>query len=95
LPGAAATEYTDKYGTIPVVAPVKAHSQALADAVVEAMETQRSGFSNHGLAVLLARHGIITMGHDLDEAYDTLERMEVNARCAIYGAILRLADGQR
>ncbi|MGQ9682561.1 MAG: class II aldolase/adducin family protein [Anaerolineae bacterium] len=86
-----ATEYTEKYGVIPVVAPVKAHSQALADGVVEAMEGLREGFASHGLAVLLARHGIITMGRDLDEAYDTLERMEVNARCAIYGAVLRLA----
>ena len=90
----AMTEYTLKFGSIPCIGPVKAHSQALADAVVEALGAQRAGFAEHGLAVLLPYHGIIVMGHDLDEAYDVLERMEVNARCALLGALLR-ADGGR
>ncbi len=84
-----ATEYTQKYGTIACIPPVKAHSQALADSVVEALTARRAEFVGHGLAVLLPYHGIIAMGHDLDEAYDTLERMEVNARCALLGALLR------
>lgn len=83
-----ATEYTDKFGVIPCVSPAKAHSQDLADAVAEAMLAQREGFRSHGLAVLLPRHGIIVMGHDLDEAYDVLERMEVNARVTLLSALL-------
>jgi L-fuculose-phosphate aldolase len=89
----AATEYTAKFGTIPCAAPAKAHSQDLADTVVETMLARREGFSSHGLAVLLPHHGIIVMGHDLDEAYDVLERMEVNARVTLFGALLR-RDGE-
>ena len=84
----AATEYTRKFGTIPCLPPVKAHSQGLADAVVEAFSARRAEFASHGLAVLLPHHGIMVMGHDLDEAYDVLERMEVNARCTLLAALL-------
>ncbi len=90
----AVAEYTRKFGTIPCIPPVKAHTQDLADAVVAALQERRDDFQEHGLAVLLPYHGIIVMGHDLDEAYDVLERMEVNARCAILGAVLRLAEGR-
>jgi len=86
------TEYTRKYGTIPCIPPAKAHSQELADDVVAVLAPKRNEFVGHGLAVLLPYHGIICLGHDMDEAYDTLERMEVNARCAIFGAFLRLAE---
>lgn len=85
----AVAEYTQKFGTTPCVPPTKAHSRDLANVVVEALSARRAGFANHGLAVLLPYHGIIVMGHDLDEAYDVLERMEVNARCALLGALLR------
>ena len=90
----AVAEYTRKFGTIPCIPPVKAHTQDLADSVVAALQERRGDFDEHGLAVLLPYHGIIVMGHDLDEAYDVLERMEVNARCAILGAVLRLAEEQ-
>lgn len=83
-----ATEYTRKFGTIPCVPPAGAHSQDLADAVVEAMLAQKEGFATHGLAALLPHHGIIVMGHDLDDAYDVLERMEVNARVTLLSSLL-------
>lgn len=86
------TEYTQKYGTVACIPPVKAHSQDLADTVVEALSARRAEFVGHGLAALLPYHGIIVMGHDLDEAYDTLERMEVNARCRLLGALLRSTE---
>jgi len=89
----AVTEYTHKFGTIPCIPPVKAHTQALADSVVETLLPRRAEFASHGLAALLAYHGIIVMGHDLDEAYDVLERMEVNARCTLLGALLRSIEG--
>jgi len=84
----AVAEYTQKYGTIPCIPPSQAHSQALADAVVEALRPRQAELAEHGLAVLLPYHGIIVAGRDLDDAYDTLERMEVNARCALWGALL-------
>ena len=84
----AVAEYTQKYGTTPCIPPSKAHSQALADAVVEALRPRQAQLAEHGLAVLLPYHGIIVVGRDLDDAYDTLERMEVNARCTLWGALL-------
>jgi L-fuculose-phosphate aldolase len=90
----AVAEYTRKFGTIPCIPPVKAHTQDLADSVVATLQERHADFDDHGLAVLLPYHGIIVLGHDLDEAYDVLERMEVNARCAILGAVLRLAEGR-
>lgn len=83
-------EYTSKFGTIPCIPPAKAHSQALAEAVVEALRPHQAELADHGLAALLPYHGIIVLGKDLDEAYDVLERMEVNARCALLGALLRI-----
>lgn len=85
----AVAEYTQKYGTIPCIPPTKAHSQSLADAVVETLRPRQAELAEHGLAVLLPYHGIIVAGRDLDDAYDTLERMEVNARCTLWGAVLK------
>ncbi len=93
LPLPPATEYTQKYGTIPCIPPAKAHSQTLADSVVDVLQARSAELAEHGLAVLLPYHGIICVGKDLDEAFDTLERMEVNARCTLLGALLRSVGG--
>ncbi|MDI7274870.1 MAG: class II aldolase/adducin family protein [Anaerolineae bacterium] len=90
----AVAEYTRKFGTVPCIPPARAHSQDLAEAVVASLSARRAEFESHGLAVLLPYHGIIVMGHDLDEAYDVLERMEVNARCTLLGALLRTTEEQ-
>ena len=74
------SEYTEKFGTVEVVPPLPSHSQALADAVVEKLAPRRAEMKSHGLGLILAWHGAVTVGRDLADAYDTLERLEWSAR---------------
>lgn len=71
--------YTEKFGTIEVVPPLPSHSQALADAVVEKLVARRAALKDAGWGLILAWHGVITVGRDLAEAYDILERLEWSA----------------
>ena len=88
------TEQTDKYGVIPVADAAPAHSEALAKSVVEALQPQAAGLQEHPIACLLPRHGITVAAATLDDAYDTLERLEGSARIWIERAALdRLPDG--
>ncbi len=73
------SEYTEKFGTVDVVPPLHSHSQALADAVVEKLAPRRHEVRTHGLGLILAWHGVVTVGRDLADAYDTLERLEWSA----------------
>lgn len=72
-------EYTEKFGTVEVVPPLPGHSQALADAVVAKLAPRREEMEAHGLGVVLAWHGVVAVGRDLTDAYDTLERLEWSA----------------
>ena len=72
-------DYTDKFGTIQVVPPLPSHSQELADAVVEKLKSQQERLQKNGLGLILARHGVVTVGRDLADAFDTLERLEWSA----------------
>jgi L-fuculose-phosphate aldolase len=72
-------EYTEKFGTVEVVPPLPSHSQALADAVVEKLALRQEALKKHGLGLILAWHGVVTVGRDLADAYDTLERLEWSA----------------
>lgn len=81
-------EYTEKFGVIGLTAPARSHTPALAQAVVAYMKERESQFARHALAALLPRHGVVVMARDLLEAYDTLERLENNARCLIRQRLL-------
>ena len=81
-------EYTRKFGPIQPIDPTPAHSSALAERAVALLQQQVSDPGEHGAAVLLPAHGIIVVGRDLDDAYDTLERIETAARCALLGRLL-------
>jgi L-fuculose-phosphate aldolase len=83
-----ATEYTRKFGTIDLIAETPAHSPELARNVVHSLLPQKENLANHALAVMLPYHGIVIAGRDLDDAYDTLERLSVSARVHIYGTAL-------
>jgi L-fuculose-phosphate aldolase len=72
-------EYTEKFGTVDVVRPLPSHSSALAEAVVEALRPRRATLSKNGLGLILAWHGAVTVGRDLADAYDTLDRLEWSA----------------
>ncbi|MEA3345430.1 MAG: class II aldolase/adducin family protein [Chloroflexota bacterium] len=51
------------------------------------LEDQGAG-CDFAWAVMLPHHGIVVAGRDLDDAYDTLERLSVSARVHIYRGIL-------
>ncbi|MBS1253569.1 MAG: hypothetical protein MAG451_02618 [Anaerolineales bacterium] len=55
------------------------HSQELADAVVEKLAPRQETLKKNGLGLILAWHGVLTVGRDLADAYDTLERLEWSA----------------
>lgn len=81
-------EYTAKFGDVECVPEVKAHSQELADQVVQVALRRREQLQRYAMGVLLPKHGVAVLGHDLDNAYDTLERLENNARCALLSRLL-------
>jgi L-fuculose-phosphate aldolase len=81
-------EYTIKFGTVECVPEVKAHSQDLADRVVEVATRRREQLRKAGMGVLLPKHGIAVLGQDVDNAFDILERLESNARVVLLSRLL-------
>jgi L-fuculose-phosphate aldolase len=73
-------QYTEKFGEMLVVPNLPSHSQELADAVVAAIRPRAEVLSKNGLGLILAWHGVAVVGRDLDDAYDTLERLEWSAQ---------------
>ena len=73
-------EATWKFGEIKVVPYAPAHSQALADYIVEAIRGQEARITKHAAAVLARWHGLFVAGRDLDAAFDAAERIDTNAR---------------
>jgi len=80
--------YTEKFGQVRVVPPLPAHSTQLAEAVVAALAPCRGELVHHGLALILAWHGVITVGHDLNDAFDILERIEWSAHTMLMANLL-------
>lgn len=81
-------EHTQKFGAIGLTRPAKAHSAELARLVVEALEPQKGALEKHGIATLVPQHGIVVVGRDLDDAFDTLERIETNTQAYLLGRLL-------
>jgi len=81
-------EYTTKFGVVECIQESKAHSQDLADHVMEVAERRREQLKTAALGILLPKHGVAILGHDLNNAYDTLERLESNARCVLLSRLL-------
>ena len=85
-------EYTTKFGEIECIPETKAHSQELADQVVALAQKRREQLRKVAMGILLPKHGIVVLGHDLNNAYDTLERLENNARCVLLSRLLPCED---
>jgi len=85
-------EYTTKFGDVECIPETPAHSQELANHVVAVATRRREQLQKYAMGILLPRHGIAVLGHDLDNAYDTLERLESNARCALLSRLLPPED---
>lgn len=86
-------QYTEKFGHLPVVANLPSHSQDLADAVVEAITPRADVLAKNGLGMILAWHGVAVVGRDLDDAYDTLDRLEWSAQTYLLGRAAGLGLG--
>lgn len=82
------TEYAEAYGTIQLVEWAKGGSEELAKNIVSFVKKREAELENHAVPVLIPRHGVIIAGRDLNDAYDTLERIDVNARCIILGRLI-------
>lgn len=78
-------EYTEKFGVVEVVPPLPSHSGELAEAVVAKLTPRRETLKMNGLGLILAWHGAVTVGHDLADAYDVLDRLEWSAHTLLAG----------
>jgi len=67
-----------------VVANIASHSQDLADAVVEALTPQKEVLSKNGLGLILRWHGVLCVGRNMADAYDTLDRLEWSAHALLH-----------
>ena len=81
-------EYTAKFGDVECIPESPAHSQDLADAVIRMAARRREQLQKVAMGILLPRHGVAILGLDLDNAYDTLERLENNARVSLLSRLL-------
>jgi ribose 5-phosphate isomerase B len=82
-------EATLKFGTIPIVnkfAP--AHSEKLADYIVEALHGKDEPIRKYATAVMAPWHGLFVVGKDLDAAFDLTERIDTNAYCILMSRLL-------
>lgn len=86
-------QYTEKFGVLPVVPNLPSHSQELADAVVEAITPRADLLAKHGLGLILAWHGVAVVGKSLEDAYDTLDRLEWSAQTYLLGRAAGLGLG--
>jgi ribose 5-phosphate isomerase B len=82
-------EATLKFGTIPV-APrfAPAHSEKLADVIVEAVTGKDEAIRKYATAVIAPWHGLFVVGKDLEAAFDLTERIDTNAYCILMSRLL-------
>ena len=81
-------EDTRKFGTVELVKEAPAHSPELAEYVVQTLLPRKNDLAQHAIAALMPRHGLVVVGRDLDDAYDTLERINGNAECILLCKLL-------
>ncbi len=89
-PITATNQYTEKFDPVEVVPNLPSHSQELADAVVAKLQPRSETLAKNGLGLILAWHGVVTVGRDLDDAYDTLERLEWSAQTLLWARACNL-----
>lgn len=77
-------QYTEKFGNMGVVDNIPSHSQELADAVVKELTPRKEVLSKNGLGLILRWHGVLCVGRDLVDAYDTLDRLEWSAYALLH-----------
>lgn len=81
-------EATLKFDTIPVTRFAPAHSDKLAEAIVEELRGKDEAIRKYATAVMAPWHGLFVVGKDLDAAFDLTERIDTNAYCILMGRLL-------
>jgi L-fuculose-phosphate aldolase len=81
-------ESAQKFETVEVVPYAPAHSQELADNVVDCLRGKEHIIQKQAAVVILPRHGVIAAGKDLFAAVDAVERINWNAWCILAQRLL-------
>jgi ribose 5-phosphate isomerase B len=81
-------EATLKFDTIPVTRFAPAHSEKLADSIVEALRGKDEAIRKYATAVMAPWHGLFVIGKDLEAAFDLTERIDTNAYCILMSRLL-------
>jgi ribose 5-phosphate isomerase B len=81
-------EATLKFDTIPVTRFAPAHSEKLAESIVEALRGKDEAIRKYATAVIAPWHGLFVVGKDLDAAFDLTERIDTNAYCILMSRLL-------
>jgi len=89
-------ENTYKFGEIKLVEYARggAHDRKLAENVYKGLAGQEKRIAKQAAAVIAPWHGLFAVGKDLYATLDAVERIEVNARCVIFGEILLSKDNR-
>jgi ribose 5-phosphate isomerase B len=82
-------EATLKFDTIPVTKYAPAHSEKLADAIVDAVRGKEEQIRKYATAVIAPWHGLFVVAKDIDAAFDLTERIDTNAYCILMSRLLR------
>lgn len=83
------SEQTDKYGPIDFCKWAATHTPELAGNVVDALQPLAHELKKHPIATLIPRHGIFVVATDLNNAFDTLERIDRNAYIAMMAQLVK------
>lgn len=81
-------EANDKFGVIEPIPYAPAHSQALAENVVEALAAKRELITRHAAVLMLPRHGLFTVSKDIFLCLDAVERVDWNCFCLLAQKLL-------
>ena len=71
-------------GEVTVTKWARGGTEECADYVVEELVKRQEELENHGIAVIIPRHGIVVVGKSLVEAHDALGRAVENAQAQIF-----------
>jgi L-fuculose-phosphate aldolase len=81
-------EATQKFGVTKIIKGAPAHSEMLAQHILEGLQGMEANIRKQAAAVLLPKHGIFVAGKDLLAAIDALERIDWNAWCILAQGLL-------
>ena len=80
-----ATEMAEKaLGKVTVVKWARGGTSECASYVAEEIVKRQDALEKHGIGVIIPKHGLVTVGKDLVEAYDALGRTVENAQAQIH-----------